>query len=62
MEPQVVRPSARSHSAVIDRGSVRSIRERWLTLGNPSGHLPVLAALVAPATTGWVTLSTRTTA
>jgi ABC-2 type transport system permease protein len=40
---------------------VRSIQEPWLDLGNPTGHLAVLAALVALATTGWLTLSARTT-
>jgi ABC-2 type transport system permease protein len=40
---------------------VRSIQEPWLDLGSPTGHLAVLAALAVLATTGWVTLSTRTT-
>ena len=39
---------------------VRSIQEPWLDLGNPTGHLAVLAALAVLATGGWVTLSTRT--
>jgi ABC-2 type transport system permease protein len=39
---------------------VRSIQEPWLDLGNPTGHLIVLAALVVLATTAWITLSTRT--
>jgi ABC-2 type transport system permease protein len=39
---------------------VRSIQEPWLDLGNPTGHLAVLAALAVLATAGWVTLSTRT--
>jgi ABC-2 type transport system permease protein len=39
---------------------VRSIQEPWLDLGSPSGHLAVLAALAVVATTGWITLSTRT--
>jgi hypothetical protein len=39
---------------------VRSIQEPWLDLGNPTGHLMVLAALVALATTAWVSLTTRT--
>ncbi len=39
---------------------VRSIQEPWLDLGNPTGHLVVLAALVVLATTAWVTLSART--
>jgi len=40
---------------------VRSIQEPWLDLGNPTGHLAVVAALAVIATAGWVTLSTRTT-
>jgi ABC-2 type transport system permease protein len=40
---------------------VRSIQEPWLDLGNPTGHLAILAALAVIATAGWVTLSTRTT-
>jgi len=39
---------------------VRSIQEPWLDLGNPTGHLAVLAALAVLATAGWVALSTRT--
>jgi ABC-2 type transport system permease protein len=39
---------------------VRSIQEPWLDLGNPTGHLAVLAALAVLATAGWITLSTRT--
>jgi ABC-2 type transport system permease protein len=39
---------------------VRSIQEPWLDLGSPTGHIAVLAALVALATTAWVTLSART--
>jgi ABC-2 type transport system permease protein len=39
---------------------VRSIQEPWLDLGNPTGHLIVLAALVVLATTVWIALSTRT--
>jgi ABC-2 type transport system permease protein len=39
---------------------VRSIQEPWLDLGNPTGHLIVLAALVVLATTAWIALSTRT--
>jgi ABC-2 type transport system permease protein len=38
---------------------VRSIQEPWLDLGNPTGHLAVLAALAALATFGWLTLSAR---
>jgi ABC-2 type transport system permease protein len=38
---------------------VRSIQEPWLDLGNPTGHLIVLAALVLLATAGWVTLTVR---
>jgi ABC-2 type transport system permease protein len=38
---------------------VRSIQEPWLDLGNPTGHLAVLAALAVLATAGWITLSTR---
>lgn len=38
---------------------VRSIQEPWLDLGNPTGHLAVLAALAVLATATWVTLSTR---
>jgi ABC-2 type transport system permease protein len=40
---------------------VRSIQEPWLDLGSPTGHLAVLAALAALATTGWLTLSARAT-
>ena len=40
---------------------VRSVQEPWLDLGSPTGHIAVLAALVALATTAWVTLSARTT-
>jgi ABC-2 type transport system permease protein len=39
---------------------IRSIQEPWLDLGSPTGHLAVLAGLVALATTTWITLSTRT--
>jgi ABC-2 type transport system permease protein len=39
---------------------VRSIQEPWLDLGNPTGHIAVLAALIALATTAWVTVSART--
>jgi ABC-2 type transport system permease protein len=38
---------------------VRSIQEPWLDLGNPTGHLAVLAALAVLATFGWLTLSAR---
>ncbi len=38
---------------------VRSIQEPWLDIGNPTGHLGVLAALAALATIAWVTLSAR---
>jgi len=38
---------------------VRSIQEPWLDLGNPTGHLIVLAALALLATAGWVTLTVR---
>jgi ABC-2 type transport system permease protein len=38
---------------------IRSIQEPWLDLGNPTGHLAVLAGLVVVATIAWVTLSTR---
>jgi ABC-2 type transport system permease protein len=38
---------------------VRSIQEPWLDLGNPTGHLAVVAALAVIATAGWVTISTR---
>jgi ABC-2 type transport system permease protein len=38
---------------------VRSIQEPWLDLGNPTGHLAILAALAASATTAWLTLSVR---
>jgi ABC-2 type transport system permease protein len=38
---------------------IRSIQEPWLDLGNPTGHLVVLAGLVVVATIAWVTLSTR---
>jgi ABC-2 type transport system permease protein len=40
---------------------VRSIQEPWLDLGNPTGHLGVLAALAVLATAGWLTLSARAT-
>ncbi len=39
---------------------IRSIQEPWLDLGDPTGHLAVLAGLVVLATTGWVALSART--
>ncbi len=39
---------------------IRSIQEPWLDLGSPTGHLAVLAGLVALATTAWVTVSART--
>jgi ABC-2 type transport system permease protein len=38
---------------------VRSVQEPWLDLGNPAGHLTVLAAVAVIATAGWVTLATR---
>jgi ABC-2 type transport system permease protein len=38
---------------------VRSVQEPWLDLGNPAGHLAVLAALALLATAGWVTLTAR---
>jgi ABC-2 type transport system permease protein len=38
---------------------VRSVQEPWLDLGNPAGHLRVLAAVAVIATAGWVTLATR---
>jgi hypothetical protein len=38
---------------------IRSIQEPWLDLGSPTGHLAVLAGLVALATTAWVTVSVR---
>jgi ABC-2 type transport system permease protein len=38
---------------------IRSIQEPWLDLGNPTSHLAVLAALIAVATTAWITVSTR---
>jgi ABC-2 type transport system permease protein len=38
---------------------VRAIQEPWLDLGNPTGHLAVLAALAAVATAAWLTLGTR---
>jgi ABC-2 type transport system permease protein len=38
---------------------VRSIQEPWLDLGDPTGHLAVLAAVVVLATAGWLTLSNR---
>jgi ABC-2 type transport system permease protein len=41
---------------------IRSIQEPWLDLGNPTSHLAVLAALIALATTAWITISTRTAA
>ncbi len=39
---------------------VRSIQEPWLDLGSPTGHIVVLAVLVALATAAWVMLSART--
>jgi ABC-2 type transport system permease protein len=39
---------------------VRAIQEPWLDLGNPTGHVAVLAGLAALATALWLTLSTRT--
>jgi ABC-2 type transport system permease protein len=41
---------------------VRSIQEPWLDLGQPTGHLIVLAALALLGTAGWVTLTTRSAA
>jgi ABC-2 type transport system permease protein len=38
---------------------VRSIQEPWLDLGNPAGHIAIVAALAVAATAGWVTLRTR---
>jgi ABC-2 type transport system permease protein len=38
---------------------VRSIQEPWFNLGNPTGHLAVLAGLALLATAAWVTLSVR---
>ncbi len=39
---------------------VRSIQEPWLDLGSPTGHIVVLAVLVALATAAWVMVSART--
>jgi ABC-2 type transport system permease protein len=41
---------------------IRSVQEPWLDLGNPLGHLAVVAALAVVATGAWVTLSKTRTA